>query len=164
MAAHPSTDDAFPRGGMGLMLRGNCPAKIDAKGRLKIPTLFRHHIEKEYGHEFFVTSLTGEFARIYPMAVWLDVEKRISSAPSMNPSIARFRTLVNSYGQPATMDDQGRVLIHPELRRTGGLHGSVAVLGQLTYIDVWSRERHEVMLASQALTDEDRRNLADFGL
>ena len=146
------------------MLRGNCPAKIDAKGRLKIPTLFRHHIEKEYGTEFFVTSLNGEFARIYPMKIWLEVEKKIGSAPSMNPSIARFRTLVNSYGQPASMDDQGRVLIHPELRRTGGLHGSVAVLGHLTYIDVWSRERHEVMLASQALTDEDRRNLADFGL
>ena len=62
-------------------------------------------------------------------------------------------------------DDGARFFIADRLVvDNDGLHGSVAVLGHLNYIDVWSRERHEVMLASQALTDEDRRNLADFGL
>jgi transcriptional regulator MraZ len=146
------------------MLRGNCPAKIDAKGRLKIPNLFRRFLDEKYGREFFVTSLTGDFARVYPMPVWLEVEKKLSAAPTMNPSVTRYTNLVNFYGQPATMDDQGRILIHPLLRLKSGLDGSVAVLGNQTYVDVWSRERFEATIASQPLTDEDRRNLADLGL
>ena len=146
------------------MLRGNCPATIDSKGRLKVPNLFRRHLEEKYGRDFFVTSHSGEFARIYPLPIWLEVEKKIAAAPSMTPAVARYTNLVNFYGQPATMDDQGRLLIHPHLRTKSGLDGSVAVLGNLTHIDVWSRERFEALLASSPLTDEDRRTLADLGL
>ena len=146
------------------MLRGNCPATIDSKGRLKIPNLFRRHLEEKYGRDYFVTSHSGDFARIYPMPIWLEVEKKIAAAPGMTPAVARFTNLVNFFGQPASMDDQGRLLIHPHLRVKSGLDGSVAVLGNLTYIDVWSRERFEAMLAASPLTDEDRRTLADLGL
>ena len=50
------------------MLRGNYAAKIDDKGRLKIPNAFRALVEKTHGTELFVTSLTGESVRIYPHA------------------------------------------------------------------------------------------------
>ena len=53
------------------MLRGNLSAKIDDKGRLKIPTLFRTTIEDRFGTQLFVTSLTGDLVRIYPMPVWV---------------------------------------------------------------------------------------------
>ena len=53
------------------MLRGNYAAKIDDKGRLKIPNAFRALIEKQHGTEVFVTSLTGEYVHLYPMPVWL---------------------------------------------------------------------------------------------
>jgi MraZ protein len=52
-----------------MKLRGNCPAKVDEKGRLKIPAVFLDAL-KEYGSEFYITSPTGESARIYPMKVW----------------------------------------------------------------------------------------------
>ena len=146
------------------MLRGNCPAKIDAKGRLKIPTLFRHYIEKEYGHDFFVTSLTGEFARVYPMTIWLEVEKKIAAHSSISPPMARFRNLVNYYGQSAAMDDQGRVLIHPLLRLKSGINGEVAVIGNLSYLDIWDREKFEAMLASQPLSDDDLKVLSSLGI
>ena len=43
------------------MLRGNHAARIDDKGRLKIPNAFRSLVEKAHGTELFVTSLTGEY-------------------------------------------------------------------------------------------------------
>src|SRR5574341_2164340 len=116
-------------GAEGPMLRGNCPAKIDAKGRIKIPNSFRRYIEDKYGRELFVTSLAGEFVRVYPMPEWLEVEKKIAAAPSIDPAITRFTNMVNYYGQAAAMDDQGRLLIHPILRHASGLDGLVAVLG-----------------------------------
>ena len=59
------------------MLRGNYAAKIDDKGRLKIPNAFRGLIEGTHGKELFVTSITGEYVRIYPMPVWLAFRPRI---------------------------------------------------------------------------------------
>src|SRR5262245_30879115 len=56
------------------VLRGNAPAKIDDKGRLKIPNGFRALVQRTYGSEIFVTSLTGDSVRIYPMPVWQQIE------------------------------------------------------------------------------------------
>ena len=146
------------------MLRGNCPAKIDAKGRLKIPQAFRRFLEDKYGREFFVTSLSGESARIYPMPVWLEVEQKLQASPSLDPAIVRFRNLVNYYGQPASSDEQGRILIHPLLRTRSGLDGAVAVLGNMNCLDVWSRERFEAKLQNEPLQDEHWKMLAGLGL
>ncbi len=49
------------------MFRGNAPARIDDKGRLKVPNAFRSALESKHGRELFLTSLTGEYVRIYPM-------------------------------------------------------------------------------------------------
>ena len=146
------------------MLRGNCPATIDAKGRIKIPNAFRRHLEEKYGREYFVTSLSGDFVRVYPMPVWLEVEKKIAAAPSIDSAITRFTNMINYYGQMAAMDDQGRLLIHPLLRASSGLDGSVAVLGNQVFLDIWSREKFEALLKSQPITDEHRAILARLGL
>lgn len=146
------------------MLRGNSPAKVDDKGRIKIPSLFRKYIEDQFGRECFVTSLSGEFVRVYPIPVWLGIEKKIAALPSMTPTVTRFLNHVNYYGQTASMDDQGRVLIHPLLREKSGVNGEVAVLGQQTFLDIWTREKFEAMLKSGPLTEHDQQVLASLGL
>ena len=55
-------------------LRGSSSARIDDKGRLKVPTIFRGVIQDQQGRDVFVTSLTGECVRIYPMTAWLEIE------------------------------------------------------------------------------------------
>ena len=67
------------------MLRGNHTAKIDDKGRLKIPNAFRSLLEGQHGSEVFVTSLTGEYVRLYPMPVWLALEEKLARVPSTPP-------------------------------------------------------------------------------
>ena len=68
------------------MLRGNHTAKIDDKGRLKIPNAFRGLIEGQHGTDLFVTSLNGENVRVYPMAVWMALEEKLARMPSTHPS------------------------------------------------------------------------------
>ena len=51
------------------MLRGNAPATIDEKGRLKIPSIFRADIDESWGSDFYVTSLSGESVLVYPLPV-----------------------------------------------------------------------------------------------
>lgn len=146
------------------MLRGNHAARIDEKGRLKIPNAFRSVVEKTHGSELFVTSLTGESVRIYPMPVWLAHEEKLGRMPSTHPARLRYLDRVNYYGQTAQIDAQGRVVIHSRLRESAGMSGEVDVFGQYDYIEVWSHERFVAKLQRDPFTDEDARALSEFGI
>ena len=146
------------------MLRGNAPAKIDDRGRLKVPSAFRAVIQQEHGRDVFVTSLTGESVRVYPMPVWLEIEERIAKMPSTLPARMKFLDRVNFYGAIAELDDQGRVLIHARLRDSAQMSGEVDVLGQQTFLEVWNHERLVARLTRDPFTDEDAKALADFGI
>ena len=146
------------------MLRGNYAAKIDDKGRLKIPNAFRSLIEGAHGKELFVTSLSGEYVRIYPMPVWLTLEEKLAAVPSTHPARIKFFDRINYFGQTAEVDVQGRVLIHPRLRDSAGMTGEVDVFGQYEYLDVWNHERFVSKLQREPFTDEDARALAEFGI
>jgi MraZ protein len=146
------------------VLRGNYSAKIDDKGRLKIPNAFRALVEGQHGKALYVTSLQGSSMRIYPMPVWLGVEERLSRVPSFNPARGRFLDRVNYYGQVTEFDSQGRVLVPARLRESAGMTGEVDVLGQVDFLEVWNHERFLEKLAKEPYSDDDARTLAEFGL
>ena len=147
------------------MLRGNYTARVDEKGRLKIPTAFRRYIEEKYSTaEVYITSLDGDCARIYPLPEWESIEQRLALLPSMDPARRKFLDRTNYYGQQASVDGQGRVLIHPLLRKSAGVVGDVAVLGYLTYLEVWELERFERRLLSDPYTEEDEAAIARLGI
>jgi MraZ protein len=146
------------------MLRGSSLAKLDEKGRLKLPAAFRALLEPKFGSEYFVTSLRGDSVRIYPMDVWLRVEERLARASSLNPSVMRFKNAVNYFGQTSPMDGQGRILIHPLLRDRANVRGEVVVLGQQDFLEVWNRTAFEELLQADPLTDTDLGALSDLGI
>lgn len=147
------------------MLRGNHPARVDDKGRLKVPNGFRLVVESQYGLELFVTSITGECALLYPMAVWLEIEQKLAQVPSTNPSKQRFLDRVNFFGQTASMDKQGRVLLPQMLRESAGMTGEVSVLGRQNHLAVWNLKRlQERLFKKEPFTDEDGKNLSGFGI
>lgn len=145
-------------------LRGSAPARIDDKGRLKIPTIFRGVIQDQQGPDVFVTSLTGDSVRIYPMPVWLEVERKLSAMPSNHPSRLKFLDRVNYYGQPSELDNQGRIVIPALLRDSASIVGDVRVFGRIDYLDVWNDERFAQKLQREAWTDEDGLRLSEFGI
>ena len=146
------------------MLRGNYAAKIDEKGRLKIPNAFNSLVKSQHGTEVFVTSLTGEYVRIYPMPVWLALEEKLAKVPSTYPAKVKFLDRVNFYGQTTEMDAQGRVVIHARLRESAGMAGEVDVFGNYDYLDVWNHERFTAKLQREPYTDDDARALSEFGI
>ena len=132
------------------MLRGNYAAKIDDKGRLKIPNAFRALVEQTHGSELFVTSLTGESVRVYP--------------PSTHPARIKYLDRVNYFGQTSEIDAQGRVVIHQRLRETASMSGEVDVFGLVDHLDVWNHERFVSKMQRDPYTDDDARALSEFGI
>jgi MraZ protein len=111
-----------------------------------------------------VTSVSGEDVRIYPMTVWVALEERLAKIPSTHPSRLRFFDRVNYYGQTASIDSQGRVIIHPRLRDSAGMAGEVDVLGQYDFLDVWNHDRFISKLQRDPFSDDDARALSDLGI
>ena len=146
------------------MFKGHETTRADDKGRLKVPTVFRSPLESKYGRELFVTSITGEYVRIYPMPVWEEIEKRLEKMPNGHPSRTRFLDRVNYFGQIAELDAQGRILIPARLRETASVSGDIDVLGQVTYLDAWNHDRLWTKLQREPFTDDDARALAEFGI
>ena len=146
------------------MLRGNQPARIDEKGRLKIPAVFRADIEDSWDSDFYVTSITGRSVRVYPLTVWQDIEEKLTNLPAFNPTKKKFLDRANYFGQLTTMDKQGRVLIAPLLRESAEMVGEVAVLGYLNYLDVWNNERFLKRLGDEPFTEEDEQVMSELGV
>jgi MraZ protein len=146
------------------MFRGSAPAKIDAKGRLKVPAGFSRDLEERWGNELFVTSIQGDSALLYPLPVWEEIEQRLMAMPSTNSTRRRFLERVSYYGQPATLDAQGRLVLPPILRDSAGMDGDVVVSGRIDHLVVWNRERFEERMSEEPFTEEDFGVLSEFGI
>ena len=145
-------------------LRGSSAARIDDKGRLKVPTLFRGVIRDQQGDDVFVTSVTGESVRIYPLVTWLQIEQKLIQMPGNHPARLKFLDRVNYYGLTGELDAQGRVVIPPHLRDSASIIGDVRVFGRIDYLDVWNEERFVQKLHREPWTDEDNLGLAEHGI
>ena len=146
------------------VLMGHSPAKIDEKGRLKVPSGFRKLSEEKYGEECFITSTDGERALVYPLPVWYDFQSRLAKVPSTSQAKAKLLERVNYFGQVATIDGQGRVLVPSILRSVAGIADDVVVLGNTDHLIVWNEERMKKRLSDTPLTAEDFKELELHGV
>ena len=145
------------------MFRGNHPTRVDEKGRIKVPAEFKRVIDEKYNEKFYITSLDGKVAQIYPFEEWERIEQKLAALSNFNPTKKRFLTRTNYYGQVVEMDGQGRVLLPQILRESAQLKGDVAVMGYLNRLEVQSIEavRKE---AEEAFTADDEKNLDELGI
>lgn len=146
------------------MLRGSYTARIDEKGRLKLPTAFKALVEQRHGSSLYVTSVDGASVLIYPMPIWLAVEERLAQMPASHPTRSRYLDRVNFYGQSHDFDAQGRVVIQPRLRESAGMVGEVSVIGKVDFLEVWNLDRLKAKFEREPFTDDDARVLADHGV
>ena len=146
------------------MFRGNAAAKVDQKGRLKLPSRFRAVIPDDYGRRFFVTSLKGDCAWIYPLEAWRAVERKVAAAPQSNPAVQKFKRNVNFFGHEAEIDGADRILLPSVLRERAAVHGEVFVMGADDHLEVWNREAFDANLQKNALDDADLAVLASFNI
>jgi MraZ protein len=94
--------------------RGFYTARVDEKGRLKLPVNFQEFIA---GEKLFVTSLDARIARLYPISVWQANEKLLSELTEEPEVAEHIAFIADHYGADAEVDGQGRVLLPTNLRR-----------------------------------------------
>ncbi len=146
--------------------RGMYPARVDDKGRVKLPTGFVDFFKALREKQLFVTSMDRKVALIYPIAIWRENEKFFETFRD-DPKKSRCAAFnANELGSESEMDAQGRILLSPELRRELDIEnqpvrlyahkGKIEILSEKVY----QERRQEAM----QLTDEDLATLHSAGL
>jgi MraZ protein len=143
----PETSNEAAGGSMGewddlqIGFTGSPKAKLDDRGRLKMPAEFKSFLEKKYGpgfNAFYITSREGKDAEIYPMPEWKLYQSKILDIPK---GVSLRKKLLDSnalYGERVDMDPQGRLLMPEELRKAGMVNLEVKVSGEGTLLRVKS--------------------------
>ena len=146
------------------MFRGNHPTRVDEKGRLKVPAEFKRVIDEKYSTQFYITSLDGKVAQIYPFEEWEQIEQKLAGLSTFNPTKKKFLSRVNYWGQQVEMDGQGRLLLPQLLREAAQIRGEVAVVGYQKYLEVRNLEAYRQEIQQEKFTPEDEKTLDELGI
>ena len=146
------------------MFRGNHPTRVDEKGRLKVPAEFKRVIDEKYGQQFYITSLDGDVAQVYPFEEWERIEQKLAALSTFNPTKKKFLSKTNYWGQQVEMDGQGRLLMPQLLRDAARLKGEVAVTGYQTYLEVRNLEAYQQKVKEEKFTPDDEKTLDELGI
>ncbi len=93
------------------------PARLDDKGRLKLPAPFQQYFSSLPEKKLFVTSLDRRIAQIYPIAAWRENEKFFENYRDNPQAVQNVLFNANDLGADAEPDMQGRITFNPDLRR-----------------------------------------------
>src|ERR1019366_3420216 len=143
------------------MFRGNHPAKVDEKGRLKLPSAFKQLTDAQNVTQFYITSSDGKSAQIWPLPVWEEFEKKLA-ANIHDESIENYVNWTSYYGQQVELDNQSRITLPQLLREAAKLTAEVAVIGKTTYVEVKNEEMLKQDLVARPVTAADRQKLANL--
>ena len=118
--------------------RGQSLQRLDAKGRLRIPTKFRDVLKNHYTDALIVT-IMEECLVAYPPDIWEKIEAKVESFSQVQPQHRAFMRYFISSAEECEFDNQGRVLIPPLLRERAGLGREVLLAGVLTSFEIWDK-------------------------
>lgn len=152
---------------LAIGFSGNPKARLDDRGRLKMPAEFKSFIERKYGKDFnafYITSQDGETAEIFPLPEWHQRMGRILKMPKSHPARIKLLERYNLFGGRADMDPQGRLQLPEELLEAAELSGDVKVSGEGSYLRVTSLKRLRESVKSNPMTAQEIDSLTGYDL
>jgi MraZ protein len=144
------------------MFRGSQSAKVDEKGRLKLPSDFKKLVDAQNVTQFYITSMDGKIAEIWPLPEWEKRERQLNELSTLDDAVQTYLDWTSHYGSQVEIDNQARVLLPQRLREDANLGAEVEVVGKLTYLEVKNEESVKQHLAANPMTSEHKKALAAF--
>lgn len=127
---------------MGLLkkpfFRGQSENRLDAKGRLRVPSKYREVLQEHYTDALIVTKRDLCLAA-YPPEIWEQVEERASDFSQVSNDSLAFLRMQMSHAEECEFDGKGRILIPPELRAEVHLETEVVLVGTLKAFEIWDK-------------------------
>ncbi len=136
---------AEPAGRLPVPFLGTHTPRLDDKGRLILPAKFRDALAEGLvmakGQERCIV--------VYPMAEFYRFAEQMHTAPSSIAGVRDYTRVLASSASPEVPDRQGRITIPPMLRDYAELSRDLAVIGNISRVEIWQLEAWNAYLAEK---------------
>lgn len=131
---------------MESYLYGNRVHKLDAKGRIAIPS----HMRGRLGDEFIASLGLGDFIALYPQDQWEELLNKVQNSTLATEKKKKLSLYLISSADKMSLDAQGRLLINDRLKEKVSLVGEkeAVVFGNINHIEIWNSAMFEQQVAS----------------
>ena len=142
--------------------RGSQKAKIDDRGRIKIPSMFLDIFLEGYkSTRVYITSVDAENVLLYPIKAWVEIEKKTESEIMTDP-VDEYAAKTSFWGKMNDIDQRGRILVQNELRQKAHLDNEVLFVGKFNHLEVWNSEAFINKYIKHKLSDKSRIEVASL--
>ena len=144
---------------------GKIDAKLDAKGRVFVPSVFRKVLSEEERERVVMRMEADEkYLVVYPESVWnRQVVELQSKLNEWDPEDQMLLMQFVGDAEVLEFDAQGRVLLPKRLQVRMGLEGEVVFVGMVDKIAMWSKSMYEEQFAVKAKLSERLKMLGGKG-
>lgn len=126
-----------------ILLTNTYECKIDAKGRIVLPSKLKNGFPEDSGNEVVLRKSSDKCLLVYPMVEFRQLHQKVSGLNEFNREHRRMQRLFFSSVQTVEMDGNGRILIPKSMMEHAGLVKEAMVLGTGKRIEIWSPERYD---------------------
>ena len=135
---------------------GKIDAKLDAKGRVFVPSVFRKVLSEEERERVVVRMEADEkYLVVYPESVWnRQVVELQSKLNEWDPEDQMLLMQFVGDAEVLEFDAQGRVLLPKRLQVRMELESEVVFVGMVDKIAMWSKSMYEEQFAVKAKLSE----------
>jgi MraZ protein len=140
---------------------GKIDAKLDAKGRVFVPSVFRKVLSEDERERIVVRMEADEkYLLVYPESVWnkqvLDLQSKLNE---WDPEDQMLLMQFVGDAEVLEFDAQGRVLLPKRLQMRMGLESEVVFVGMVDRIAMWNKSMYEEQFAVKAKLSERLKQL-----
>ena len=143
------------------MFMGEYNNKLDAKGRMIVPSKFRG----ELSDQFVITRGLDKCLFGYTQDEWSRIEESMKSLSLTKRDARKFMRLFFSGATVVEVDKQGRINIPRNLRTYAGLDKDCTIIGVSNRIEIWDTDEWTDFYTESEENFEDiAEDLIDFDL
>ncbi len=130
-------------------LLGEFECKIDAKGRIMLPSGLRRQLSAGDQERFVVNRGFENNLSLYPESEWLKISREVNSLNLYNK---KNREFVRYFFRGATelrADAAGRLLLPRSLLEYGGIDREIVLFAYGQRIEIWAKAAYSKMMADE---------------
>lgn len=134
---------------------GTYECKIDAKGRLMIPSGMKKQLPATEDGFVLKRSVFEKCVELWPMAEWQLMMEKINQLNRFNKKNDLFVRKFMAGVKMVDIDDNGRLLIAKDLIAFADIKKEIVLSSKINIVEIWDKELYENLLSDEDIDFAD---------